>query len=54
MENDNRVIFVRPPKGSDIKEKLTELAKRQERSLSYLAVKAIEEYLKKNKSKING
>lgn len=51
MEQDNRVIFVRPPKGSDIKERLTKLAEKQERSLSFLAAKAIEEYLKKHKVK---
>jgi len=49
MNNDNRVIFVRPPKGSDIKERLTKLAEKLDRSLSYVAAKAIDEYLKKHK-----
>lgn len=51
MEVDKRVIFVRPPKGSDIKVRLTKLAEKMDRSLSYVAAKAIEDYLKKHKIK---
>jgi predicted DNA-binding protein len=51
MEQDKRVIFVRPPKGSDLKERLTKLSVKLDRSLSYVAAKAIDEYLKKHKIK---
>lgn len=50
-EKDKNVISVRPPEGSDIKERLAKLAEEQERSMNYLAVKAIEEYLTKHQPK---
>lgn len=50
-KEDKGVISVRPPEGSDLKEKLSKLADDTERSMNYHAVKAIEEYLKKNKVK---
>lgn len=51
-KEDKGVISVRPPEGSDIKEKLNSLAELTERSMNYHAVKAIEAYLEKNRSKI--
>ncbi len=50
-KEDKGVISVRPPEGSDIKEKLSKLAEDTERSMNYWAVKAIEELLKKHKIK---
>lgn len=50
-KDDKTVISVRPPEGSDIKEKLAKLADETERSMNYWAVKAIEELLKKHKVK---
>lgn len=50
-KEDKGVISVRPPEDSDIKERLGKLAESTERSMNYHAVKAIEEYLKKQPSK---
>tara|TARA_R110000868_G_scaffold46222_1_gene152869 strand:+ start:217 stop:387 length:171 start_codon:yes stop_codon:yes gene_type:complete len=51
-KEDKGVISVRPPEGSDIKERLNELAESTERSMNFHAVKAIEAYLdKKQKEK---
>lgn len=50
-KEDKGVISVRPPEGSDLKEKLAKLADDTERSMNYHAVKAIEEYVKKHKVK---
>jgi len=49
--SDKSVITVRPPKDSGLKERLLKAAERADRSMNYLAVKAIEEYLRK---KTNG
>ncbi len=49
--NDKGVITVRPPKNSDLKDRLGKAALKVERSMNFLAIKAIEEYLKKQKSK---
>lgn len=51
---DKRVISIRPPKGSDIKPRLEEYAKKHDRSASYFAVKAIEDFLNQHfpKSKL--
>ena len=46
-KEDKGVISVRPPEGSDIKERLDLLAKDTERSMNFHAVKAIEAYLNK-------
>lgn len=51
-KEDKGVISVRPPEGSDIKERLDLLAKNTERSMNYHAVKAIEAYLDKNLPKV--
>ncbi len=51
VKEDKGVISVRPPEGSEIKEKLAKLAENTERSMNYWAVKAIEELLKKHKVK---
>jgi len=50
-KEDKGVISVRPPEGSDIKERLNHLAETTERSMNYHAVKAIEAYLLKNNLK---
>ena len=50
-KEDKGVISVRPPEGSDIKERLNVLAEQTERSMNYHAVKAIEAYLLKNNLK---
>jgi predicted transcriptional regulator len=50
-KEDKGVISVRPPEGSDLKDKLQKLADDTERSMNFHAVKAIEAYLSKNKSK---
>ena len=50
-KEDKGVISVRPPEGSDLKEKLQKLADDTERSMNFHAVKAIEQYLVKNKLK---
>lgn len=47
---DKKVISVRPPKDSNIKVRLEAFAQKNERSSNYYAVKAIEEFLKKNKA----
>lgn len=49
--NDKGVITVRPPKNSDLKDRLGKAALKVERSMNFLAIKAIEEYLKKQKYK---
>jgi predicted transcriptional regulator len=49
--SDKSVITVRPPKDSGLKERLLKAAEKVERSMNYIAVKAIEDYLKKQKSK---
>lgn len=48
-KEDKGVISVRPPEGSDLKEKLQKLADNTERSMNFHAVKAIEQYLLKPK-----
>ncbi len=54
IERKNKgVISVRPPEGSDMKDRLILLAKKTERSINYWSVKAIEELLKKEKIKTN-
>lgn len=50
-KEDKGVISVRPPEGSDMKDKLQKLAEDTERSMNYHAVKAIEQYLTKSKNK---
>lgn len=50
-KEDKGVISVRPPEGSDMKEKLQKLADDTERSMNFHAIKAIEQYLVKNKAK---
>lgn len=47
---DKKVISVRPPKDSTIKDRLEAFAKKNDRSSNYFAVKAIEDFLKKNKA----
>lgn len=49
-KDDKGVISVRPPEGSDIKEKLQKLADQTERSMNFHAIKAIEQYLVKTKN----
>lgn len=44
-------ISVRPNKDSDLKERLQKLSDKTERSMNYHAIKAIEQYLQKNKIK---
>lgn len=50
-KEDKGVISVRPPEGSDLKDKLQKLADDTERSMNFHAVKAIEQYLIKTKPK---
>lgn len=49
-KEDKGVISVRPPEGSDIKERLNALAESTERSMNYHAIKAIEAYLDKKQN----
>jgi predicted transcriptional regulator len=49
--SEKGTITVRPPKKSDLKNRLIKYSERMERSMNYIAVKAIEEYLKKSKPK---
>ena len=48
-KEDKGNISTRPPKGSTLKQRLQTLADKTERSMNYHAIKAIEQYLQKNK-----
>ena len=50
-KEDKGVISVRPPEGSDLKQRLNDYAEATERSMNYHAVKAIDEYLTKHFTK---